>query len=78
MVDRKGLARSAHATHYFVGNQEDIVTPADFRDPLDITVRWRDCAESGSDDRLKDESSDILRSFALEQTIEFISAVYIA
>ena len=78
MVDCKGLARSAHATHYFVGNQEDVVTPADFRDPLDITVGWSDCAESGSDDRLKDESSNILRSFALEQTIEFISTVYIA
>ena len=78
MVDGKGLARSAHATHHFVGNQENLVAPAYFRDPLDITVGWRDSAERGSHHRLKNEGSDILRSLALEQTVEFIGAIDIA
>ena len=78
MVDSKGLASSAHATHYFVGNQEDIVAPANFRDPLGITVGWRDSSESGSHHRLENESSDILRSLALEQAVKFIGAIDIA
>ena len=78
MVDRKGLAGATHTAHYLVGNKQNIVALADFRDALDITVGWRDSSERGSYDRLKNEGSDILRSLAFEQTIKFISAVYIA
>src|SRR4029077_16730309 len=77
MVDSKGLACSTHATHHFVGNKENLVAPAYFRDALDITVGGRDSAERGSHHRLKNEGSDILRSLALEQAVEFIGAIAI-
>jgi len=78
MVDSKGFAGSTHAAHYFIGDEQDIVAAAYFRDPLDITVGWRDSAERGSHHRLKNEGSDILRSLALEQAVEFIGAIDIA
>ena len=60
MLDSKGFASATHAAHYFIGDQENIVAPADFRDALDVPVGRRNRTERGSHDRLKDESSDIL------------------
>ena len=48
MFDGEIAAGAAHAGHDFVGDTQDAVTAADFRDGRQISRRWNDCSESGA------------------------------
>ena len=54
------------------------VAVANFREALHVTIRRRDRAERGADDRLENKRRDVFRTVALQQTFEFIRAIHIA
>ncbi len=55
----KRLSGTAHAGHNFVGDQENTVLAADFRDARGVTFGRHGGAESGADDRFKDKSGGL-------------------
>src|SRR5450755_231721 len=57
MFDGEIPSGAAHAGHYFIGNQQDTVPPANFRDLLKISGRRNHRAQRGPADWLEDERS---------------------
>ncbi len=55
MFDGEVPSGAAHAGHDFIGNQQNAMAAADFRNLLQITRRRKHRAQGGAADRLKDE-----------------------
>ncbi len=70
MIDGEVAARTAHASHDFVGDEQHSVAATDVCDGFEISRRWDDGAERRSTDRFEDEGC----SFAvgcLDRLFEF-------
>jgi predicted metalloprotease with PDZ domain len=78
MLAGERFSGAAHAGHHFIGNKEDAVTSADFRDAVSVSVDGGRCAECGADDGLEDESGDGGGVVGAEKNVEIIGAGEIA
>ena len=55
MLNGERFSGAAHAGHDFIGNQQDFIFAADFRDARDVTIGGHGSAEGGANDRLKNK-----------------------
>src|SRR2546426_3726920 len=68
------FSRAAHAAHNFVGNQENSILAADFRNSRGVTFGRRGGAESGANDRLENKSGGFLRLVLKKMDLEIVRA----
>src|SRR3989454_2227832 len=65
---------AAHAAHNFVGNQENSILAADFRDASGVSLRRHSGTESRANNRLKNKSGGFPRFVLQKMEFEIIGA----
>ncbi len=74
MLDGERSSGAAHAGHDFVGDQENAVVAANFRDARGVAFRRRGSTESRAGDWLKDKSGGVLLLALGQESLQIVGA----
>ena len=74
MLNGEWFSRAAHAAHNFVGNQENSILAADFRDASGVSLRRHSGTESRANNRLENKSGGFPRLVLQKMEFEIIGA----
>jgi len=74
VLDGKGFSGAAHAGHDFVGDQENSVLAADFRDARGVALRRRRSAKRRANDRFENESGGFIWHLSAQMNLKIIGA----
>ena len=70
----KGFPVRPHAGHDFVGDQQNFIFAADFRDARDVAVAGHSGSQRGADDRLKNKCGGGMAGWAVEKFFKIVGA----
>src|SRR3982074_1095494 len=74
LLNGKRLSGATHAGHDFVGAQQGLSVSADFRTTRDVAFAGQSGAQSGADDRLKNECGRSFTAWTVEKLFKFVGA----